>query len=187
MSLYQTSKLYFAPETSNSSLKQFKPGVRNDNLDVPESQSIKPGLTPEQNPLQTVSYKDWESESPQLIFKVVANPPGPKHLTTTQGSTSKPSVQDARIFPKVPTPDTSGLLVEMHELPNESYSKLPQTQEVALNPNACPTPKMPNRRIQSLLIPKQPVPNTTLPSKTPNANLPELKKPNQKMKPTSTV
>ncbi|KAJ9077171.1 hypothetical protein DSO57_1019329 [Entomophthora muscae] len=63
--------------------------VRNDNLDAPEPQSREPELNPEQNPSQTASSKDWESDSPLPIDKVVANLPGPEPLTTTQGSASK--------------------------------------------------------------------------------------------------
>ncbi|KAJ9068686.1 hypothetical protein DSO57_1026209 [Entomophthora muscae] len=63
--------------------------VRNDSLEAPESQSMEPVSNPKQNPLQTASSKDWESNSPLPIDKVVANLPGPNPLTTFQGSARK--------------------------------------------------------------------------------------------------
>ncbi|KAJ9057431.1 hypothetical protein DSO57_1022849 [Entomophthora muscae] len=82
--------------------------------------------------------KDWESNSTLPIDKVVANLPGPKPLTTMQGSTSKTPVQDARNSPEVPIPDTGGLLGEMHEFSNESYSKLPQSPGRGTEPEEAP-------------------------------------------------
>ncbi|KAJ9083426.1 hypothetical protein DSO57_1034820 [Entomophthora muscae] len=131
--------------------------VRNDNLNALESQSMEPGSNPEQNPLQTASFKDWESDSSQSIDKVVFNLPGPESLTTPQGFASKLPVRDAGSFPKVPMLDMDSFLGEMHKPPNESCSKPPEAQEGALNLNACPTPELPNRRIQIILIPKRPV------------------------------
>ncbi|KAJ9083912.1 hypothetical protein DSO57_1029684 [Entomophthora muscae] len=81
------------------------------------------------------------------IDKVVANPPGPKPLTVMQDSASKLPVQDVWNFPKVPIPDTSDLLGEMHEFPNESYSKLSKAQEEAVNLKKQPIPELTNRKI----------------------------------------
>ncbi|KAJ9078499.1 hypothetical protein DSO57_1006274 [Entomophthora muscae] len=83
--------------------------VRNDNLDAPKPQNTESESNPGQNPLQTSRLIGWERNNPLLINEVASSPPGPKPLATLQDSASEPPVQDAGNFPKVPTPDTSGL------------------------------------------------------------------------------
>ncbi|KAJ9087538.1 hypothetical protein DSO57_1032242 [Entomophthora muscae] len=101
------------------------PNVRNDNLDAPKYQNTELESNPGQNPFQTARLIGWERNNPLLIDEVAASPPGPKPLAAPQDSASKPPVQDAGNFPKVLTPDTSGLLGEIDKFLPESYSKLP--------------------------------------------------------------
>ncbi|KAJ9070164.1 hypothetical protein DSO57_1011323 [Entomophthora muscae] len=121
--------------------------VRNDNLDTPESQSTGPESNPEQNSSQNASSKEYESNSPLPIGKVVTNLPGFKPLTTLQGFANKLLVRDARSFSKVLILDTGGLLGEMHEFPNESFLNSPKAQEVILNLKGHLMPESPNRNI----------------------------------------
>ncbi|KAJ9065174.1 hypothetical protein DSO57_1022475 [Entomophthora muscae] len=133
--------------------------VRNDSLDAPKSQNMEPESNPGQNPLQTARPTGWEPNNPLLIDKIVTSLPGPKPLAVLQNSASKLPVQDAKNFPEVPTPETGDLLGEIRKFLHESYSKLPQSPREALNLKRHPIPKLTNRRIQSLLILKQPVAN----------------------------
>ncbi|KAJ9065880.1 hypothetical protein DSO57_1015116 [Entomophthora muscae] len=110
----------------------------NDNLDAPKSQNTEPESNPGQNPLQTARPTRWEPNNPLLIDKVVTSPPGPKSLAVLQDSASKLPVQDAKNFPEVPTPDTSGLLGEMRKFLHESYSKLPQSPGGGTEPKEAP-------------------------------------------------
>ncbi|KAJ9052244.1 hypothetical protein DSO57_1036124 [Entomophthora muscae] len=147
--------------------------VRNDNLDAPESQS-------------------WETNNPLLIDKVVASLPGSKPLTVTQDSTSKLPVQDAGNFPKVPIPDTSSFLSEIHKSSNESYSELPQSPGSGTEPEEAPNAQVAKQKDSKSSQPKAasanpPVPSATLPSKTPFAKPPKLRKPSQEIKPGSAV
>ncbi|KAJ9071757.1 hypothetical protein DSO57_1033865 [Entomophthora muscae] len=112
--------------------------VRNDNLDAPESQNMEPESNPGQNPSQNARPIGWEPDNPLPINKVVASLPEPKPLTVMQDSASNLPVQDARNFPKVPTPDTSGLLGKMNKFHNESYSELPQSPGRGNEPEEAP-------------------------------------------------
>ncbi|KAJ9084244.1 hypothetical protein DSO57_1026480 [Entomophthora muscae] len=166
--------------------------VRNENLNVPESQITEPGKNSEQNPFQTARPIGWEPNNPLPIDKVVANSPGPKSLTVTQDSASKLPVKDAGNSPKVPTPDTGSLLGEIHKFLHENYFKLPQSPGGGTEPKEAPNTQINKQKdLKSshpeAAIAKPPVPNATPPSKTPNANPPELKKPDKKMKPGSAV
>ncbi|KAJ9070528.1 hypothetical protein DSO57_1007152 [Entomophthora muscae] len=166
--------------------------VRNDNLDALESQSTEPESNPEQNPSQTASYKDWEPNSPLSFDKVVANLPGPKLLTTTQGSANKLPVRDDGNFPKVPIPDTGGLLSEIHKCPNESCSKLPTSSGSGTEPEGPPNAQVSKQKDSRSSHPEAasgnpPVPSATWPSKTPDAKPPKLKKTCQKIKPGSAL
>ncbi|KAJ9090595.1 hypothetical protein DSO57_1000447 [Entomophthora muscae] len=87
------------------------------------------GSNPEQNPLQTSSSKDWESNSPKPIDKVVVNLPGPESLTT---------LQDAGSFLEVKILETCSFLDEMHESTNESFSKLHQSSGSGTEPECLP-------------------------------------------------
>ncbi|KAJ9059730.1 hypothetical protein DSO57_1038452 [Entomophthora muscae] len=158
---------------------------RNDNLDAPESQSTEPESKPEKTPLQTARSEGREPNSLLLIKKVGANPPGSNSLTNTQGSASKPPVQDAGNFPKVSIPDTSSLLGEIHKFSNKSYSKLPQSPVSGTESEEVPNSQVAKQKDSKASHPKAvrgnpPVPSATLPSKTPNAKPPELRSPTRK-------
>ncbi|KAJ9090400.1 hypothetical protein DSO57_1002712 [Entomophthora muscae] len=101
--------------------------VRNDNLDAPKSQNTEPESNPGQNILRTARPIGWEHENPLLIKEVATSLPGPEPLAVPQDSASKPPVQDAKNFPKVPTPDTNGLPNEIDRSPPRNYSKLSQS------------------------------------------------------------
>ncbi|KAJ9084281.1 hypothetical protein DSO57_1026155 [Entomophthora muscae] len=100
---------------------------KNDNLDAPKSQNTESESNPGQNPLQTARLIGWEHDNQLLIDKVAASLPGPELLAALQDSASKPPVQDAGNFPKVPTPDTGSLPSEIDKFLPESYSELPQS------------------------------------------------------------
>ncbi|KAJ9074622.1 hypothetical protein DSO57_1004424 [Entomophthora muscae] len=162
-------------------------GVRNENLDAPESQSTEPELNPGQNPLQTTRPIGWEPDNPLLIYKVVASPPGPKPLAATQDSASEPPVQDVGNFPEVPTPDTAVCLFL-----NENYSKLPQSPGGGTEPEEAPNTRINKQKDLKTSHPKAasgkpPALSATLPSKTPDAKLPKPRKPDQEVKPGSVV
>ncbi|KAJ9057161.1 hypothetical protein DSO57_1025209 [Entomophthora muscae] len=106
--------------------KRLSQVVRNDDLDAPKSQNTEPESNPGQNPLQTA----------RLI--VATSPPGPKPLAVLQDSASKPPVQDAKNFPKVPTPDTSSLPSEIDKSPPGNYSKLSQSPKEGTEPKEAP-------------------------------------------------
>ncbi|KAJ9063996.1 hypothetical protein DSO57_1035011 [Entomophthora muscae] len=166
--------------------------VRNDNLDAHESQNREPESNPRQSPSQIARPIGWEPDNPLLIDKVVASPPGPKPLTVTQDSANKLPVQDAKNFPEVPTPDTGGLLSEIHKFLYESYSKLPQSPGGGTEPKEALNTQINKQKNLKSSHPKAasgkpPVPSATLLSKTPDANLPKPRKPNQEMKPGSVV
>ncbi|KAJ9056965.1 hypothetical protein DSO57_1026914 [Entomophthora muscae] len=166
--------------------------VRNDNLDAPKSQNTELEVNPGQNPLWTAILIGWERNNPLLIEKAAARPPGPKPLAAPQDSASKPPVQDARNFPKVPTPDTGSLPSEIDKFLPESYFKLPQSPGEGTEPKEAPNTQIDKQKDSKLSHPKAasaklPVPSTTLPSETPNANLPKSRKPNQVVKPGSVV
>ncbi|KAJ9080770.1 hypothetical protein DSO57_1021430 [Entomophthora muscae] len=151
-----------------------------------------PKSTPGQNPLRTARPTGWEPNNPQLIDKVVTSPPGPKSLVVLKDSARKLPVQDAENFPEVPTPDTSGLLGEMCKFLHESYSKLPQSPWGGTEPKEAPNTQINKQKDLKPSHPKVasgklPVPSTTLPSETPDANPPEPRKPNQVVKPGSVV
>ncbi|KAJ9065104.1 hypothetical protein DSO57_1023314 [Entomophthora muscae] len=120
---------------------------RNDNLDAPKSQNMESESNPGQNPLQTARIIGWEHNNPLIIDKVAASPPGSEPLAVLQDSVSKLPVQDARNFPKVPTPDTGSLPGEIDKFLPESYSKLPQSHREGTESKEAPKPKLINRRI----------------------------------------
>ncbi|KAJ9073937.1 hypothetical protein DSO57_1011389 [Entomophthora muscae] len=129
----------------------------------------------------------WEPNNPLLIDKVVTSPPGPKPLAVLQNSASKPLVQDAKNFIKVPTPDTSGLLGEIHKFLHESYSKPLQSPRAGTEPKEAPNTQIDKQKDSKSSHPKAasgkpPVPSATLPSETPNANPPKPSKPAQEVK-----
>ncbi|KAJ9084771.1 hypothetical protein DSO57_1020715 [Entomophthora muscae] len=172
--------------------KKFITCVRNDNLDAPKSQNTEPELNPGQNPSQTARPIGLEPNNPLLIDKVVASPPGFKPLAVPQDSASKLPVQDAENFPEVPTPDTDGLLGKTHKFLNESYSKLPRSPGGGTEPEEAPNTRISKQKDLKSSHPKAasgklPVPSATLPSKTPNANPPKPRKPDQEVKPGSVV
>ncbi|KAJ9089315.1 hypothetical protein DSO57_1014099 [Entomophthora muscae] len=164
----------------------------NDNLDAPKSQNTEPESNPGQNPSQTARPIGWEPNNPLLIDKVAASLPEPKPLAVTQESASKPPVQGARNFPKVPTPDTGSLLGKMHKFLNESYSKLPQSPRGGTKPEETPNTQIDKQKDSKSSHPKAasgkpPVPSAALSSKAPNAKLPEPRKPDQEVKPGIVV
>ncbi|KAJ9080139.1 hypothetical protein DSO57_1028156 [Entomophthora muscae] len=166
--------------------------VSNDNLDAPKSQNTEPESNPGQNPLQTARTIVWKPNNPLIIDKVISSLPGLNPLAVLQDSASKPPVQDARNFPEVPMPDTSSFLNKMHKFLNESYSKLPQSPRGGTEPEEPSNTQINKHKDLKPSHPKAasgklPVPSATLPSKTPNANLPKPRKPNQELKPSSVV
>ncbi|KAJ9066661.1 hypothetical protein DSO57_1007466 [Entomophthora muscae] len=172
--------------------QQILMSVRNDNLDAPKSQNTEPELNPGQNPLWTARPMGWEPNNPLLIDKVVTSLPGPKPLAVPQDSASKLSVQDAKNFPKVPTPDTGSSLGEIHNFLHESYSKLPQSPGRGTEPEEAPNTQIDKQKDLKSSHPeaasgKLPVLSATLPSETPDANPPEPRKPDQVVKPGSVV
>ncbi|KAJ9084022.1 hypothetical protein DSO57_1028481 [Entomophthora muscae] len=170
--------LVFCHLTTWISLLAVIEAVRNDNLDAPKSQNMKPELNPEQNPLQTT----------RLI--VSTSPPGPKPLAVLQDSASKPPVQDAKNSPKVPTPDTGGLPGEIDKSPPGNYSKLSQSPREGTEPKEAPNIQINKQKDLKSSHPKAasgrpPVLSATLSSETPDANPPKSRKPNQEVKPGS--
>ncbi|KAJ9064593.1 hypothetical protein DSO57_1028911 [Entomophthora muscae] len=166
------------------------PSVRNDNLDAPKSQNTESESNPGQNPLQTARLIGWGRNNPLLIDEVAASPPGPKPLAALQNSASELPVQDAGNFPKGQTPDTSSLPDEIDKFLPESYSKLPQSPGEGIEPKEAPNTQINKQKDSKSSHPKVtcgklPVPSATLPSETPNANLPKPRKPNQVVKPGS--
>ncbi|KAJ9072288.1 hypothetical protein DSO57_1029213 [Entomophthora muscae] len=164
--------------------------VRNDNLDAPKSQNTEPESNPGQNILQTARLKGWEHDNLLLIKEVATSLPGPKPLAVPQDSASKLPVQDAKNSPKVPTPDTGGLPGEIDKSPPGNYSKLSQSPGEGTEPKEAPYTQINKQKDLKSSHPeaasgKLPVPSATLPSETPNANLPESRKPNQEVKPGS--
>ncbi|KAJ9084712.1 hypothetical protein DSO57_1021477 [Entomophthora muscae] len=156
--------------------------VRNDNLDAPKSQNTELESNPGQNPLRTARLIGWECNNPLLIDEVAASPPGPKPLAAPQDSASKPPVQDARNFPEVPMPDTGSLPGEIDKFLPESYSKLSQSPGEGTEPKEAPNTQITKQKDLRSSHPKAasgklPVPSATLPSETPDANLPEPRKP----------
>ncbi|KAJ9058524.1 hypothetical protein DSO57_1011464 [Entomophthora muscae] len=144
--------------------------VRNDNLDASKSQNTEPESNLGQNSLRTARTTSWKPNNPLLIYKV--------------DSASKPPVQDAKNFPEVPTPDTGGLLGEIHKFLHESYSKVPQSPRGGTEPKKAPNTQIDKHKdLKSSHLEaasgKPPVPSATLPYETPNANLSKPKKPNQ--------
>ncbi|KAJ9061338.1 hypothetical protein DSO57_1021525 [Entomophthora muscae] len=123
---------------------------------------------------------------------VAASLPGPKPLAALQDSASKPPVQDAGNFPEVPKPDTSSLPSEIDKFLPESYSELPQSPGEGTEPKEAPNTQINKQKDLKSSHPKAasgspPVLRATLPSETPNANLPKPRKPNQVVKPGSVV
>ncbi|KAJ9082466.1 hypothetical protein DSO57_1004386 [Entomophthora muscae] len=166
--------------------------VRNDNSDAPKSQNMDPESNPGQNSLPTARPMGWEPNKPLLIDKVFTSPPGPKPLAVPQDSVSKPPVQDAKNFPEELTPDTSGLLGEIHKFLHESYSKLPQSPRGGTEPKEAPNTQIDKQKDSKFSHPeatsgKPPVPSAPLPSETPDANLSKPRKPGQVVKPGSVV
>ncbi|KAJ9056958.1 hypothetical protein DSO57_1027063 [Entomophthora muscae] len=147
----------------------FSKGVRNDNLDASKSQNTESESNLGQNPLQTARPMGWEPNNPLLIDKVVTSPPSPKPLAVPQDSASKLPVQNAKNFPEGPTPDTGGLLGEIHKFLHESYSKLPQSPGGGTEPEEAPNTRIDKQKDLKSSHPKAasgkpPVPSATLPS-----------------------
>ncbi|KAJ9075445.1 hypothetical protein DSO57_1036079 [Entomophthora muscae] len=164
--------------------------VRNDNLDAPKSQITEPELNPGQNPLWTARLIGWEHSNLLLINEVATSPPGPKPLAVLQDSASKPPVQEAKNFPKLPAPDTGGLPGEIDKSSPGNYSKLSQSPEEGTEPKEAPYNQIDKQKDLKSSHPeaasgKPPVPSATLPSETPDTNPPESRKPNQEVKPGS--
>ncbi|KAJ9088463.1 hypothetical protein DSO57_1022815 [Entomophthora muscae] len=133
---------------------------------------------PGQNPLQTA----------RLI--VATSPPGPKPLAVLQDSASKPPAQDAKNSPEVSTPDTGSLPGEIDKSPPGNYFKLSQSPEEGTEPKEAPNIQINKQKDLKSSHPEAasgspPVPSTTLPSETPDANPPESRKPDQEVKPGS--
>ncbi|KAJ9048525.1 hypothetical protein DSO57_1034252 [Entomophthora muscae] len=131
-----------------------------------------PELNPRQNLLQTARPIGWELNNPLLIDKVVASPPGGKPLVVLQDFSSKPPVQNAGNFPKVPTPDTGSLLNEINKSLNENYSKIPQNPGGGTELEEAPNTQIDKQKDLKSSHPKAtsgklPVPSATLPSETP--------------------
>ncbi|KAJ9062946.1 hypothetical protein DSO57_1039618 [Entomophthora muscae] len=134
----------------------------------------------------------WESNNPLLIDKVVTSLSGPKPLAVPQDSASKPPVQDAENFPKVPTPDTGGLLGEIHKFLHESNSELPQSPGGGTEHKEAPNTQIDKQKDSKSSHPKAvsgklPVPNATLSSETSDVNPPKPRKPDQVVKSGSVV
>ncbi|KAJ9058598.1 hypothetical protein DSO57_1010828 [Entomophthora muscae] len=171
-------------------LAQISYCVRNYNLDAPKSQNTESESNPGQNPLRTTRLIGWEHNNPLLIDKVAASLPGSEPLAAPQDSASEPTVQNAGNFPKVSTPDTSSLPGEIDKFLPESYSKLPQSPREGTELKEAPDTQIDKQKDSKSSHPKAasgklPVPSTTLPSETPNANLPKPRKPDQEVKPGS--
>ncbi|KAJ9053010.1 hypothetical protein DSO57_1028425 [Entomophthora muscae] len=163
---------------------------KNDNLDAPKSQNTEPESNPGQNILQTARLIGWEHDNLLLIKEVATSLPGPEPLAVPQDSASKPPVQDAENSPEVPTPDTSGLTSEIDKSPPGNYSKLSQSPGEGTEPKEAPNTQIDKQKDLKSSHPKAasgkpPVPSATLPSETPDANLPKSRKPNQEVKPGS--
>ncbi|KAJ9082821.1 hypothetical protein DSO57_1000806 [Entomophthora muscae] len=109
-----------------------------------------------------------------------------------KASLTELSVQDAENFPEVPTPDTGGLLGEIHKFLHESYSKLPQSPGGGTELEEAPNSQIDKQKDLKSSHPeaasgKPPVPSATLLSETPDANPPKPRKPNQEVNPGSVV
>ncbi|KAJ9082591.1 hypothetical protein DSO57_1002966 [Entomophthora muscae] len=150
----------------------------------------EPESNPGQNPSQTARLIGGEHGNPLRIKEVATSLPGPKPLAVLQDSASKPPVQDAKILPKVPTPDTGSLPGEIDKSSPGNYSKLSQSPEEGTEPKEAPNIQIDKQKDLKSSHPEAasgrlPVPSATLPSETPDASLPKSRKPDQEVKPGS--